>query len=243
MTIDEIRRHEWMSTRNIITNPGLIVGYNRIPIDKRVIEQTAQTMSIQPDYTIKCVEANRHNNVTTAYYLMFKKFIKNGGSSTADMSSITFDRSQTEPNRRSENSSKTKHPLIDLQHNKENRETANCQNKDISKLSNLEIAIPTRKKHEVEMSSKYSSTRPQESTRKSISKEKSKGELRQRSTVIVIDKKKKLPFGEHELNSKELQPSKPKARHPASVTSQQSRLNRHYREEFNKSLVSRSREK
>lgn len=125
---------------------------------------------------------------------MFKKFIKSGGSSAADMSSSAFDRSLTEPNRRTEAPSKQKHPLVILQ-NKENMESANCQ-KDIDKLSKLEIAIPIRKKNEVEMSSKYSSTRPQESTRKSISKERSRGELRQRSTVIVLDKKK-LPLGSH----------------------------------------------
>lgn len=38
ITIEEIRQHEWMCGRNIVTNPGLIVGYNRIPVDKKIID-------------------------------------------------------------------------------------------------------------------------------------------------------------------------------------------------------------
>lgn len=54
-TIDQIRSHEWMSGKDIVTNPGLIVGYNRIPVDRRVVEQTAQALNVQPDYTVKCI--------------------------------------------------------------------------------------------------------------------------------------------------------------------------------------------
>jgi hypothetical protein len=39
------------------------------------------------DYTVKCIEANRHNNITAAYHLMYKKaqrkdhhFVAGGGS-------------------------------------------------------------------------------------------------------------------------------------------------------------------
>ena len=29
-----------------------------------------------PDYSVKCIEANRHNNITTTYHLLYKKELK-----------------------------------------------------------------------------------------------------------------------------------------------------------------------
>lgn len=47
--------------------------------------------------TQNCIEANRHNNETTTYYLAFKKFIKEGGKSSCDMSSNQFNKMLLEP--------------------------------------------------------------------------------------------------------------------------------------------------
>lgn len=40
----------------------------------------------------KCIEANRHNNETTTYYLLLKKFLKEGNISKADFSAKYFDK-------------------------------------------------------------------------------------------------------------------------------------------------------
>ena len=42
------------------------------------------------DYAQKCVEANKHNHVTTTYYLLLKRHIKNGGASVGDLVSDQF---------------------------------------------------------------------------------------------------------------------------------------------------------
>jgi 5'-AMP-activated protein kinase, catalytic alpha subunit len=52
-----------------------------------------KNLNLDPDYVSKCLEANRHNNATTSYYLSLKKFISEGGQTSCDLSSKSFDKS------------------------------------------------------------------------------------------------------------------------------------------------------
>lgn len=52
-----------------------------------------KTFNLDPDYVSKCLDANRHNNATTTYYLWLKKFISEGGQTSCDLSSKSFDKS------------------------------------------------------------------------------------------------------------------------------------------------------
>ncbi len=81
------------------SNSGIIVGFNRIPIDIDVLSQL-RTFNLDPDYVSKCLEANRHNNATTSYYLSLKKYISEGGQTSYDLSSKSFDKSLLEPRRK-----------------------------------------------------------------------------------------------------------------------------------------------
>ena len=78
---------------------GIIVGFNKIPIDRQVLSQL-KNLSLDPDYVSKCLQANRHNNVTTSYYLSLKKYISEGGQTSCDLSSKSFDKSLVQLNRR-----------------------------------------------------------------------------------------------------------------------------------------------
>ena len=80
-------------------SPGIVVGFNKIPIDQKVIESLKE-FNFEAEYINKCLEANRHNNATTAYYLALKKFIKEGGSTLCDLASKNFDKTLIEPNKR-----------------------------------------------------------------------------------------------------------------------------------------------
>jgi hypothetical protein len=42
------------------------------------------------EYAKKCIEANKHNHVTTTYYLLLQKHLRNGGKSSADLSNPSF---------------------------------------------------------------------------------------------------------------------------------------------------------
>jgi 5'-AMP-activated protein kinase catalytic alpha subunit len=83
--IEEIRKHEWFSQVTEEVRPGILIGYDHIIVDSTVLKQLDR-YGIDLDYTRKCLEANKHNNYTTAYYLLLKKFIQGGGNSIADYS-------------------------------------------------------------------------------------------------------------------------------------------------------------
>lgn len=59
-----------------------------------------KSFSYDPDYVSKCLEANRHNNVTTTYYLALKKHIRNGGSISSDQSHKDISKSFMEPHKK-----------------------------------------------------------------------------------------------------------------------------------------------
>jgi 5'-AMP-activated protein kinase catalytic alpha subunit len=83
--ISEIRSHEWFSQVTEEIRPGILIGYDHILVDPTVLAQL-EKYKIDLDYTKKCLEANKHNNFTTSYYLLLKKYIQNGGYSIADYS-------------------------------------------------------------------------------------------------------------------------------------------------------------
>lgn len=44
-----------------------------MPLNNTIYEQILEQFGFDADYTVKCIEANRHNNITAAYHLMYKK--------------------------------------------------------------------------------------------------------------------------------------------------------------------------
>lgn len=95
-TIDEIRKHPWMNKVDVAKKEGIIVGYHQTPVDMDILKQLDQ-YGFQFDYVQKCLDANKHNHVTTTYYLLLRKFYQNGGQSIADINSDTFDKSLLMP--------------------------------------------------------------------------------------------------------------------------------------------------
>lgn len=55
-----------------------------------------RNLNLDPDHVSKCLEANRHNNVTTSYYLSLKKYLNEGGQTSYELSSKSFDKSLLE---------------------------------------------------------------------------------------------------------------------------------------------------
>ena len=81
------------------TISGIVIGFNKIPINPDILTQL-KLLNMDADYVTKCLEANRHNNVTTSYYLTLKKYVSEGGKSSYDQTSITLDKSMVEPRRK-----------------------------------------------------------------------------------------------------------------------------------------------
>ena len=89
-TIEDIKNHPWYKVYPIKPKEGIIVGVHQIPTEPCILNQLDK-YGLDPDYARKCVEANKHNTATTAYYLLMQKFIREGGKSTADFSSPLFE--------------------------------------------------------------------------------------------------------------------------------------------------------
>lgn len=67
-----------------------MIGYDRMPIDFEILNQL-KGFGFELENAQKSLEANRHNAVTTTYYLLLKKNRKNGISSKADIACRLFD--------------------------------------------------------------------------------------------------------------------------------------------------------
>ena len=57
-------------------------------------------LGFERNFTKKCIEANRHNDATTTYFLLLKKFVRGGGISKTYLGSKYFDSTLIEPIRR-----------------------------------------------------------------------------------------------------------------------------------------------
>lgn len=81
--IEEIRNHPWYRQCKEDLCSGILVGYTQIPIDSFILDQLKR-LDINPEYLRQCLEANKHNSKTTAYYLLLKKHLKEGGQTISD---------------------------------------------------------------------------------------------------------------------------------------------------------------
>ncbi len=90
-SIQQIKNHPWFNLYKgyINISKGLIVGYNQIPVDSMIVEHV-ENFGYKKEVILHSLSENRHNKVTTLYYLLLQKFTRNGHISNADISSIFF---------------------------------------------------------------------------------------------------------------------------------------------------------
>ncbi|CAD8136584.1 unnamed protein product [Paramecium pentaurelia] len=96
--LEQIKQHPWFKLYKRVQSipQGIIIGYSRIPIDDAIVDQLI-IKGFNSDYIKKCLDANKHNNLTTAYFLILKKHLINGGKSVADINSTNFNEKLLEP--------------------------------------------------------------------------------------------------------------------------------------------------
>lgn len=118
LKIPDILDHDWCKQNDWDINPsaGLIVGYHRMPIDTNILNKLKQ-FDFEIEYAEKCIDANKHNHISTTYYLLLKKHLKNGGESPADLSSSEFDYQQVEPLKRQEKKSRGDYDIDKIEFN------------------------------------------------------------------------------------------------------------------------------
>jgi 5'-AMP-activated protein kinase catalytic alpha subunit len=76
--VEEMKRHPWWRKYSENYYPeGLIVGYHKIPIESLVLKEV-KAIGLDSDLTEKSLETNLHNNLTTTYYILLKKYLRSG---------------------------------------------------------------------------------------------------------------------------------------------------------------------
>ena len=71
-SIEQIRDHPWFRQSRDKRPEGLFPGKELMPVDDEIYGRLLDDYCFDPDYTVKCIEANRHNNITTTYHLLYK---------------------------------------------------------------------------------------------------------------------------------------------------------------------------
>ena len=88
-TLQEIKDHPWFNTIECDLIPGIIIDYNIIPIDDKIINLCVSYNKDKND-VINSIKNNKYDSNSALYYLLIKKLVKNGGQSISDMCSEEF---------------------------------------------------------------------------------------------------------------------------------------------------------
>lgn len=55
---------------------GLFPGQQPMPVNDKLYQMMLDEFNYDPDYSVKCIEANRHNQITATYHLLAKKTLR-----------------------------------------------------------------------------------------------------------------------------------------------------------------------
>lgn len=76
--IAEIKRHPWFNIhprdRHRQFNGGIIVGINEIPVSGQLLKVLEEQFGFKAEQARKALASNKHNHLTTTYYLLLKKY-------------------------------------------------------------------------------------------------------------------------------------------------------------------------
>ena len=94
---EEIKKHPWfMSVNNIgginilFTSPGILIDYDVIPIDVDIIKEIYYNKEYKNFSILNIINdviRDKHNKLTTAYYLILKRKLKNNEESVSNINS------------------------------------------------------------------------------------------------------------------------------------------------------------
>ena len=89
ISIKDIRNHQWYNMCSLPKIEGLFISIQPIPVDPFIIEIMKQ-FGYDKEEVTKLLIKNKHNNITTLYYLIIKKNMKKGIGSVSDLISKQF---------------------------------------------------------------------------------------------------------------------------------------------------------
>jgi 5'-AMP-activated protein kinase catalytic alpha subunit len=79
-SIEQIRNHSWFQQHGFADNTlikGLFPGKEKMPYNMPFLTNLVSEYGFDLEYSIKCLEANRHNHITATYHMISKKNTRN----------------------------------------------------------------------------------------------------------------------------------------------------------------------
>ena len=105
-TLQEVRSHPWFNLIDYKLIPGIIIGYNIIPVDEKILNLCV-TYNCDKEKVRESVVNNKYNSDSALYYLLIKKLQKKGFHSVSDFCSDEFINFVLDDNNLVENKSNT----------------------------------------------------------------------------------------------------------------------------------------
>ena len=123
-TLHDIRNHPWFNLRKYNMIPGIVIGYNQIPVDDYILN-VCQSFGFDKNNVKNSVKENKFDEGSALYYLLVKKFTRQGRNSVSDFGSKEFiqfvlDDKNLEGNNRSFNSNNNDNGYIEENNEKKN---------------------------------------------------------------------------------------------------------------------------
>jgi len=87
--LDQIKAHPWFRLYTPSVCQGVIMGFHNIPIDHFILSKLRE-FSYDIDTAKSYLMDNKCNQITATYYLILKKYIREGGSSISDLFSSAY---------------------------------------------------------------------------------------------------------------------------------------------------------
>ena len=158
--LDQIKQHPWFNmVKNYKFTPGIIEGYNKIPIDMKIVELCEQH-GYDKNKVIENVEKCNYNRNSAVYYILLSKMVREGYHSISDLYSSEYLRYINNPknliHKKEKEKEKTKnkddigvnnenkiirhlsHPTTDNKNKEENSYIKNKNNNNTNRKENSE---------------------------------------------------------------------------------------------------------
>lgn len=95
-TITQIRNHPWFKlgkslAGDVEREPGLYPTIQKMPMHESLLQLIIDDFGFEKEYSIKCLEANRHNHITATYHLINKKNKRTKSMKEATISTNTLE--------------------------------------------------------------------------------------------------------------------------------------------------------
>ena len=144
-TINQIKNHPWFSLYNnkgkLMISDGLILSKYVVPVDEDIVSNMNKEFNINEEKTRISILSNKHDDISTLYYLLLNKKINNKKKSVADIKSDLFKKYCENKNNLFENYDKDLNKVI------EDRKDGYLNNlQDLSKSKTLSKKVTNLKK-------------------------------------------------------------------------------------------------